>query len=216
DISTHYECDWKIPYLHVDPATLGRKFEKFIRINSQSGKGGTRYVMEVEYGIKMPPELLKNFQAEVQALADSKEAELVSEELWDLFRQNYIDCPGPIVLKKYLPRPDEKNPESIHGEVHLLYDGKSEVLSATGNGPISAFTEALRPRVPFVFHLQDFKEISLNKGADAEALAYVAITGPGDKVTCGVGLGTNIDQAAVKAIVSAVNKQCTRQEKTGN
>ncbi|MCK4563949.1 MAG: 2-isopropylmalate synthase, partial [Verrucomicrobia bacterium] len=29
---------WKIPYLHIDPADLGRKFERLIRINSQSGK----------------------------------------------------------------------------------------------------------------------------------------------------------------------------------
>jgi 2-isopropylmalate synthase len=43
--------DWKIPYLHIDPSDLGREYERFIRINSQSGKGGIAHVLQSEYGV---------------------------------------------------------------------------------------------------------------------------------------------------------------------
>jgi 2-isopropylmalate synthase len=36
ELARHYG-GWKIPYLHIDPRDLGRSFERFIRINSQSG-----------------------------------------------------------------------------------------------------------------------------------------------------------------------------------
>ncbi|MFW6365131.1 MAG: 2-isopropylmalate synthase, partial [Spirochaetota bacterium] len=42
---------WKVPYLHVDPKSIGRSFEKYIRINSQSGKGGIAYVMQTSFNI---------------------------------------------------------------------------------------------------------------------------------------------------------------------
>ena len=32
---------WQVPYLPVDPSDLGREYEALVRINSQSGKGGS-------------------------------------------------------------------------------------------------------------------------------------------------------------------------------
>jgi Isopropylmalate/homocitrate/citramalate synthases len=32
---------WEVPYLPVDPADLGRKYEEVVRINSQSGKAAS-------------------------------------------------------------------------------------------------------------------------------------------------------------------------------
>ena len=55
---TEYETNgngqWSVPYLPIDPADVGRTYESIIRINSQSGKGGVAYVMDHEFGIKMP------------------------------------------------------------------------------------------------------------------------------------------------------------------
>ena len=61
DVAADFDCTWKIPYLHIDPRTIGRSFEKFVRINSQSGKGGIKYVMEEAFGIAMPKDLLLDF-----------------------------------------------------------------------------------------------------------------------------------------------------------
>ena len=45
---------WEIPYLPIDPADVGRQYEPIIRINSQSGKGGSAYVMEHNFGFDLP------------------------------------------------------------------------------------------------------------------------------------------------------------------
>lgn len=38
---------WEVPYLPIDPADVGRDYEPIIRINSQSGKGGAAYIMQI-------------------------------------------------------------------------------------------------------------------------------------------------------------------------
>lgn len=207
EIGEAFDCDWKIPYLHIDPSDLGRAFEKYIRINSQSGKGGISYIMEKHYGVVMPKELLLDFARRVQQYADREERELKAEEVWKLFQASYIGVQGPVVLERFLPRPDESNPDMVHAEVRLRVADKLKVVEGTGNGPISSFADAIRDEVPFNFSLSDFKELSLNRGADARALAYVALEGTKKGVvTYGVGLGTNIDQAAILAFVSALNR----------
>ncbi len=39
------ELPWRVPYLPVDPADVGRTYEAVVRINSQSGKNGVAYVL---------------------------------------------------------------------------------------------------------------------------------------------------------------------------
>ena len=57
---------WEIPYLPIDPADVGREYEPIIRINSQSGKGGTAFILANNYGIKMPKSMHPEFSAVVQ------------------------------------------------------------------------------------------------------------------------------------------------------
>ena len=206
-VAQDFDCEWKIPYLHIDPRTLGRYFEKFVRINSQSGKGGISYVMKEAFGINLPKELLLDFSKRVQKLADEKERELQPKEMYELFDRNYRIMDGPYQLNKCFPRPDDINPEVIHAEVLMSVGGKDITLRGTGNGPISAFAEALRPQLKFKFTLERFEELSVAKGADSDALAYVSISRQGeDRWVHGVGLAANIDQAGFKAILSCVNQ----------
>ena len=63
---------WEVPYLPIDPADVGREYEPIIRINSQSGKGGTAFILANEYGIKMPKAMHPEFGAVVQKACDEK------------------------------------------------------------------------------------------------------------------------------------------------
>ena len=38
---------WEVPYLPIDPKDVGRNYEAIIRVNSQSGKGGVAYIMDL-------------------------------------------------------------------------------------------------------------------------------------------------------------------------
>ena len=83
------EVEWRVPYLPVDPADLGRTYDEVIRVNSQSGKGGIGYLLEREYGIELPRRLQIDFSRRVQAYADATGAEVSAAELWALFAQAY-------------------------------------------------------------------------------------------------------------------------------
>jgi 2-isopropylmalate synthase len=205
DVAKEFDCEWKIPYLHINPKSLGRSFEKFVRINSQSGKGGISYVMKEAFGIELPKDLLLDFAKKVQAFADSKERELEPKEMYELFNNCYCIMDGPFQLKKCFPRPDDTNPDMIHAEVFVDLDGVSKTFTGTGNGPISAFADAMRAHVNFDFTLEKFEEISISKGADSDGLAYISCSS-GDRIAYGVGLASNIDQAGFKAWLSCLNQ----------
>ncbi|MCY2928498.1 MAG: 2-isopropylmalate synthase [Planctomycetota bacterium] len=198
---------WKVPYLHVDPADVGRRYEGLIRINSQSGKGGVvAWVLERDYGIEPPKEMLPEIGAAVQAYSDRVGREVSSSEVYQVFLDEFVNPAGPYALVGYWPRPDDADPTHIHGEVRLEVDGQPHAVTADGNGPISAFVHGLRQLVPIEFRVKNYHEQAVGKGADARAVAYVPLEMPGGKVIFGVGSDTNIDQAAVRAIVAALNR----------
>jgi len=110
-------------------------------------------------------------------------------------------------------RPDDKNPTEIHGEVKLKVSGKTQTLTADGNGPIDAFVHCLRQVAPVHFRLQDYHEQAIGKGADARAMAYVPLEFDDGQTIFGVGSDTNIDQAAVCAIIAGLNRKASRDVK---
>lgn len=204
DLSEHFGA-WKIPYLLIDPADIGRSYETFIRINSQSGKGGIAHVLQSEYGVRLPRALLMDFSRHVQALTDKSAREVNAQEVWRLFKELYADQGGPLTLLNYWPRPNADDPSRIDGEVHVEFGGTKHVLKASGGGPIAAFARALRQLPLPVFSLEDYEEDAIGKSADAEAVTYVRIEDDASDAAFGVGFGPNIDQAAVRAVVAALN-----------
>lgn len=201
-----FGMQWKVPYLHVDPADLGRSFERMIRINSQSGKGGIAWVLEQEYGIEVPKAMQPELREEVQAYSDSVGREISSEEVRTIFQEKFVKPDGPFALIGYWPRPDDNDPTFIHGEVKMKVNGEEKTARADGNGPISAFVNAVSGLVGIDFSVDNYHEQAVGKGADAQALAYVPLKRAGNGVIFGVGSDSNIDQAAVRAIVAGLNR----------
>ena len=56
------------------------------------------------------------------------------------------------------------------------------------------------------FIVENYHEQSVGKGADAKALAIVPLKTIKGKKIYGVGIDSNIDQAAVRAIVCCLNR----------
>lgn len=83
------EIDWRVPYLPIDPADLGRTYEAVIRVNSQSGKGGVAYLLQTEYGLELPRWQQVEFARVVQQRTDASGAEMTAAELFELFRATY-------------------------------------------------------------------------------------------------------------------------------
>ena len=197
---------WKVPYLHIDPADLGRKFERLIRINSQSGKGGIAWVLEQDFGIEIPKTMQPELGKHVQAYSESVGREISADEVHTVFQNEFVSPEGPYELVGYWPRPDDNDPTFIHGEIKVKINDEEKTVEADGNGPISAFVAAIRKMVDVDFSVADYHEQAIGKGADAQALAYVPLKLAGNGVIFGVGADSNIDQAAVLAIVAGLNR----------
>jgi 2-isopropylmalate synthase len=86
---------WDVPYLPIDPADLGRSYDAVIRVNSQSGKGGTTYLLERGLGFTPPRRVQIEFSHAVQKVADASGEEVSGEAICALFKREYFDAKGP-------------------------------------------------------------------------------------------------------------------------
>ena len=195
------------------PADVGRKYEKLIRINSQSGKGGVAYVLEHDFGIYPPKGIHPFIGAEVQKYADAHEGELDSAQLIKLFNDAFVNRTGAFQLKKFTrtntddANKAEKEEEMVSVKLTINYNGQDMEIAGNGNGPLSATVHAIRDNAKlFDFVLEDFSERTMGTSADAEAMAFVGVRRKSDNALIyGAGRHSNIDQAAVLALFSALN-----------
>lgn len=80
---------WEVPYLPIDPKDIKRGYEKVVRINSQSGKGGAAFIIKENLGIDMSKEEQVNFGKIIKKESDKKGAELDAKEITEIFRREF-------------------------------------------------------------------------------------------------------------------------------
>jgi 2-isopropylmalate synthase len=196
------ELRWEAPYLPIDPKDVGRSYEAVIRVNSQSGKGGVAYILKAEHNLDLPRRLQIEFSRAVQHLTDEEGGEISADAIWAAFRAEYLDRTAPLALNSV-------HTSSAAGErdalvVNVYVDGQVQTLEGSGNGPLSAFVDAIS-NVGYDVRVLDYAEHALSAGGDAIAAAYVECA-VGEQIVWGVGLDANIVTASLKAVISAVNR----------
>lgn len=201
---------WEIPYLPIDPADVGREYEPIIRINSQSGKGGTAFILANNYGIKMPKSMHPEFSAVVQKACDEKGKELKAEEVFDLFQQEYRNVCGPYRLVNYKIS-EEKNEQDdlthVHFSGELKYKDNAPVqIEGNGNGPVAAFCDAMNQTEVARYQFVDYSEHAISVGSDSKAISYIHLKNPQGKDIFGIGVSHNIGYASMKGIICAINR----------
>lgn len=201
---------WEIPYLPIDPADVGREYEPIIRINSQSGKGGTAFILANNYGIKMPKSMHPEFSAVVQKACDEKGKELKAEEVFDLFQQEYRNVCGPYRLVNYKIS-EEKNEQDdlthVHFSGELKYKDNAAVqIEGNGNGPVAAFCDAMNQTEVASYQFVDYSEHAISVGSDSKAISYIHLKNPQGKDIFGIGVSHNIGYASMKGIICAINR----------
>jgi 2-isopropylmalate synthase len=197
------DAHWEVPYLPIDPADLGRNYDAVIRINSQSGKGGMSYLLEQEYGLKLPRRLQIEFSRAVQREADETGKEVAAENIHALFKREYLDAKAPYAYCAHRISEDTSLSDAVEIKADLLHHARHLVVHGTGNGPIDAFVRALGLDII----LMDYHEHAIGAGADARAVCYVELRLDNGPTLFGVGIDGNIVTASFKAVLSAVNRQ---------
>ncbi len=199
---------WDVLYIPIDPADIGRSYKAIIRINSQSGKGGVAYVLEHEFGYALPKLMHKEIGKIINDVADAKGTELSAQEIHDAFRREYLDRSAPLVLQQFKTTERDR---AVRCDAAITIDGAAHALTGDGNGPIDAFTHALRSTPLPKFEVLSYAEHSLGKGSEARAVSYIQIKTERNQTLYGAGIDTNIELASIKAIVSALNRALTKK-----
>ncbi len=202
---------WDVPYLPVDPIDVGRNYEAVVRVNSQSGKGGVAYLLSSTRALDLPRRLQIEFSGVVQKVTDAYGGEISAERLWDIFCDEYLPAPpgsglapwGRFALRGTTLTSGGEG-EAATLSVTIVDDGEERTVTATGNGPVDAFTNVFA-ELGVEVGVLDYAEHALSTGGDATAAAYVECEVDG-QVLWGVGIDPSITTASFAAIVSAVNR----------
>ena len=196
---------WEVPYLAIDPADIGRDYEAIIRINSQSGKGGVAYILERDFGLDLPKAMHPEVGMVVNDTADKGSRELSPDEVREVFMQEYVNSEAPMELLS-IEREDFSQSGEVKVDAEICMNGKSNKVTGTGNGPISAFVDALEQEGYKDFQLLDYRQHSIGGGSKTEAAAYIQIKNDDGSVSFGCGINANIELAGLHALVSAFNR----------
>jgi 2-isopropylmalate synthase len=196
---------WRVPYLPIDPADLGRNYEAVIRVNSQSGKGGFAWVLEQGQGLKLPKKLQVDFSRHVQRIADELGRELNSDDIWRSFRDSYYlgETGATFELVDYEETRATDGTRLFAGTISVA--GKHQQVSGRGKGLVSSVLATLRQTFGLEIEVADYFEHALGKGTDARAAAYLECVLPDGRTVWGVGIDEDVATASVRAILSAAN-----------
>lgn len=193
---------WTVPYLPIDPSDLGREYSAdVIRINSQSGKGGIGYVLETRFGYNLPKKMRENVGYLVKGVSDHKHKELLPDEVYEIFKTNYVDITAPLKVTEahYVQH------NGIEATVSLEYNGRTASATNNGNGRLDAVSNAIQSYTGLKYSISTYTEHALEVGSSSKAVSYVEILSEDGKSFWGTGVDTDIVTSSIKALVSAVN-----------
>ena len=231
---------WLVPYLPIDPKDIGRSYEAIIRVNSQSGKGGMAYLLKTNHNLDLPKRLQIEFDKVVQNFADTTKKEVKDEDIWRLFKDEYLPVEESGATAAGVVVGDSKD-ESLKqwGRLKLLKvsvssgeDGSDTVLKARildrgvnpgtdepverevsgiGNGPIAAFLNAVS-NFGVEASVMDYVEHTMSVGTDAMAASYVECQ-IGEEDNAQIVWGVGIDTSIVTSSLKAIISAINRSER---
>ncbi|MGX6509822.1 2-isopropylmalate synthase [Rhodococcus sp. SJ-2] len=194
------EVDWRVPYLPIDPADLGRSYDAVIRVNSQSGKGGIAYLLETEYGIGLPRRLQIDFAHHVQMHTDATGSEVTASQLWGIFEAEYLAAPAgdSAVELACFGTTDESTTVTLRV-------GDSELTSVHHNvGPVEALTDALA-RTGISLEVLGLHQTSIGSGNDSDALTLIEYRS-GTVTRWAAGRNRSVLTATLESLIGAANQ----------
>ena len=161
------------------------------------------FIMENEFGYQLPKAMHPEFGEMIKQKSDIMGKELTPEEIMEVFNEKYLEAKGPVSLEDYSV---ESKGNTVSVSAQLLMEGKPIHISGKGNGPISAFFDALKNYGVTKFRFEAYAEHALTSGADAEAVAYIQLANGGGRSIFGVGKDQNTTTASLRAIICVLNR----------
>ena len=196
---------WEMPYLPVDPQDIGCTYEAVIRVNSQSGKSGSAWLIEQNHGLKLPRALQQDFSQHVQQETDRHGKEMTQNALWQLFRTRYGLVETPLfALQSY--RSDSQQDGQLRLTASVTTQGGTRQLEGHGNGLLSAAAHGLSRWINAPFVIKDYHEHTLGERSDSRSVAYIRCLFQDGTSRWGVGIDSDVARASLQALFNAVSR----------
>ena len=231
---------WLVPYLPIDPKDIGRTYEAIIRVNSQSGKGGMAYLLKTNHNLDLPKRLQVEFDKIVQNFADTTKKEVKDENIWRLFKDEYLPVEqsgmtaagvvvgdthdatlapwGRLKLLKVAVSSGEDGSDTVlkarvlDRGVNVGVDEPHErEVSGIGNGPIAAFLNAVS-NLGIEASVMDYVEHTMSVGTDAMAASYVECQ-VGEDAETQIIWGVGIDSSITTSALRAIISAINRSQR---
>ena len=231
---------WLVPYLPIDPKDIGRTYEAIIRVNSQSGKGGMAYLLKTNHNLDLPKRLQIEFDKIVQNYADTTKKEVKDEDIWRLFKDEYLPVEQSGMTAAGVVVGDTHDASLVPwGRLKLLKvavssgeDGSDTVLKARlldrgvnvggdapverevsgiGNGPIAAFLNAIS-NFGVDASIMDYVEHTMSVGTDAMAASYVECQ-VGEADDAQIVWGVGIDSSITTSALKSIISSINRSQR---
>ena len=231
---------WLMPYLPIDPKDIGRTYEAIIRVNSQSGKGGMAYLLKTNHNLDLPKRLQVEFDKIVQNFADTTKKEVKDEDIWRLFKDEYLPVEqsgmtaagvvvgdthdatlapwGRLKLLKVAVSSGEDGSDTVlkarvlDRGVNVGVDEPHErEISGIGNGPIAAFLNAVS-NLGIEASVMDYVEHTMSVGTDAMAASYVECQ-VGEDAETQIIWGVGIDSSITTSALKAIISAINRSQR---
>lgn len=227
------ELEWRVPYLPVDPADLGRSYDAVIRVNSQSGKGGIAYLLEAEYGIELPRRFQIEFARRVQAHTDAHGSEVDATELWAILQREYLGgvahgsgsgsgsdagvaaeteaAPSPAAVVELISCETGVGPQGATATVAVRVGGIEHRNDADTGGPVETLTRTLATAgIPL--DVLSLHQTSMGSGSNSLALTLIeyradgGVSAPSSSSGAGdsVSWAVGSDESVLTASLAAV------------
>ena len=231
---------WLVPYLPIDPKDIGRTYEAIIRVNSQSGKSGMAYLLKTNHNLDLPKRLQVEFDKIVQNFADTTKKEVKDEDIWRLFKDEYLPVEqsgmtaagvvvgdthdatlapwGRLKLLKVAVSSGEDGSDTVlkarvlDRGVNVGVDEPHErEISGIGNGPIAAFLNAVS-NLGIEASVMDYVEHTMSVGTDAMAASYVECQ-VGEDAETQIIWGVGIDSSITTSALKAIISAINRSQR---
>lgn len=198
---------WQVPYLPIDPKDIGRNYEGIIRINSQSGKGGAAFVLNEICGFQIPKNMYPEIGNKVQKIADIRGNELSVEEVRNIFMNEFVNRSDFLRISEY--NVERAKASDCNRQISITAtindSGKKVSVKGKGNGFLDALSKAINS-YGLKYRILSYHEHSIETGSQAQAVSYIELENFNKKKCFGAGIDTDITQASVLALTSALNR----------
>jgi 2-isopropylmalate synthase len=196
------------------------------------------YIVKQSLSLDLPRRMQIAFYKVVQAISEATGRELSVADITDALRSEYhiggAQFDGRIVLRSFTlsdsvtdgtstPADSESGPDrqrTLTAKVSV--DGIVRHISGTGNGPLSAFLNALNSGLGIDLTIREYSEHAIGGGSDVKAASYVEVIPPQadakDKTQggfWGIGVDPDITGSGLRAVLSAANGALGKGELKG-